>query len=216
MNKKVFVAVASHRGWNHESQNSFNQNVIAAQNWSLHTLSVLYEESLIQRARERLAREFLSSQAEYLFFMDDDIVLFDKDTIDLLIKANKDIIGGVYIMKKPPHVPVFYPFTKEYPDLGGNEPIVVRYASTGCLLISRRCVEKLYKEHEYPFECFNATIKQPWSEREEKIYLSEDWAFCHRANALNFNVWIHPKPVLGHLGKYAFSVNDWLAMRKEK
>lgn len=217
--KNVFIAIPIHRNWSRESETYLKKNISRPSSvWKLQTLACLYEESLIQRARHNLMLQFLESKADYLFFMDDDIVMISEDTIETLVKSNKDIIGGVYIMKKPPHVPVIMPFEPEYPNiLSMTQPFKVRYTGCGCMLISRKCVEKVSTAFKYPFECYETEIEKILNGEvtsTERIYLSEDWAFCDRANSLGFSTWIHPLPVLGHLGTYAFSLRDWYNMKE--
>lgn len=222
--KTVFIAVPVHRTWSRESREYLDRNIARPSSvWKLKALACIYEESLIQRARHNLALQFLDTTADYLFFLDDDVVMINDDTIEMLVKANKDIIGGVYIMKKPPHVPVIMPYETEYPDIRAlNAPFPVRYVGSGCMLISRECVQKLFVSHGYPFECYETEIDKftyggiDRVDHKEKIYLSEDWAFCDRANKLGFSTWIHPKPILGHIGQYAFSINDWYAMKESE
>jgi glycosyltransferase involved in cell wall biosynthesis len=211
--KTVFVGIPIHRSWSHESQTYFEKNLQAARSYEVVTLFKMYEESLIQRARNNIMRNFLEkSRADYFFFIDDDIVPMNPDAIDQLVEADKDIIAGVYIMKKPPYKPTFYPLNGEpLPDIRKlSEPFQVDYVATGFTLYRRNVCRAMFDNTPYPFDCFDVP----------KIgYLSEDWAFCHRAKALGFKCWIHPKPQLAHLGIYAYSLSDYyqqIEMEKEK
>lgn len=212
MKPSIFVGIPIHRSWSHESQTAFENNLKNCKNYNVKMVFRLYEESLIQRARHTILQEFLKSNCDYLFWLDDDIVLISPDTIEQLISCKKDIMGGLYICKKPPYHPCYLPFEAQYHDFRKQrEPVKVRYASTGCLLISKKAILSVYERHEYPFECYKTMINKGNNPMEE-IYLSEDWAFCDRANKLGFNVWINPKPIIAHLGTYAFSINDYYSM----
>lgn len=205
MKPRVFVAVPIHRAWAHESEDYFHAHLRAAKNWELHTLFRLYEESLIQRARHRCLEEFLKTKADYLFFLDDDIVMIN-DAIGLLVGTDTHLIGGPYIHKKPPHLPTFKPLTAgDYNLRDKTSPIAVKYIASGCMLIDRDCAADLKKEYKYPFNCFEF----------EGEYLSEDWAFCQNASNLGYQCRIHPGVVLGHLGIYAFGMNDYYALHNK-
>lgn len=61
--------------------------------------SFLFNESLIQRARNYLADEFLRSDATHLMFIDSDIH-FDPSDVITLLALDKDIAGGPYPKKQ--------------------------------------------------------------------------------------------------------------------
>lgn len=217
--KKVFIGIPIHRHWYHESQRLLEDNIIKAKGWQLGMLFKVYEESLIQRARQTIFKRFLESDCDFLFFVDDDILLFSPDTINQLVEMNKDIVGGLYICKKPPYNPVYMPFEKQYHDFTQEKhPRLVRFVSTGCMLISKKAAHAMSISHKYPFDCYETTITKGSGENqiEETLYLSEDWAFCDRASKAGFDIWINPKPILGHLGSYAFSINDYYSMLKQQ
>jgi len=59
----------------------------------------MFNESLIQRARNNMAHQFLKSDAEYLFWIDADIKFRSEDALRML-NADKDVIGGIYPKKE--------------------------------------------------------------------------------------------------------------------
>jgi hypothetical protein len=61
--------------------------------------SYMMNESLITRARNSMAYDFLGSDAEFLMFIDADIG-FDADAIVKMVEADKDIICGLYPKKE--------------------------------------------------------------------------------------------------------------------
>lgn len=66
-----------------------------------HTMSFtcMLNESLIQRARNALAKKFLQSEATHLMFIDSDI-RFDPRQIPPMIDADVDVICGIYPKKE--------------------------------------------------------------------------------------------------------------------
>jgi hypothetical protein len=63
------------------------------------SFSFLFNESLIQRARNLLAQQFLKSEATHMLFIDADIK-FNPDDILHMVHADKDIICGIYPKKE--------------------------------------------------------------------------------------------------------------------
>ena len=61
-------------------------------------------------ARNKIASKALKeTKADYLFFMDDDMV-FQKDTLAKLLGSNKDITGGLTFIRTEPHEPSFFTY----------------------------------------------------------------------------------------------------------
>ena len=170
----------------------------------------------IQIARQIAAKKFLETDADYLFFVDDDVKFMSlaENPIDLLINLGKDIVGGIYVYKKPPYLPAFRPldlqkqfeengeFPKDYKFKIPDEPFEVEWLAGGCTMIKREVIEKIAETHPHPFcSCVY---------RGE--FLSEDFAFCKRARDLGFEIWAEPLIELGHLGNYYYQLNDYVAI----
>lgn len=204
----VFIAVPIHRAWSYESQQMLEASAISSVKCSIHSINKIFEESLIQRARNKLVEIFIKTDCTHLFFIDDDVILTRLDSIDLLISADKPVIGGVYVCKKPPYHPTFFPYGNEYPYLiGETEPFAVRYVAGGCMMIQRKFVEIIQQTRKRAFDCFDVDIPG-----KGEMYLSEDWGFCDRVNGFTMDksCFIHPLVNCGHLGKYPFSYLDYL------
>ena len=128
--------------------------------------SFMFNESLITRARNALAHTFLKTNATHLMFIDADIKFRPEDIIEM-IKANKDIICGIYPKKE-----INWHSTKQAMDAGvphdqlksytGSfvvnlvdyrgevtvpvaEPVEIFNGGTGFMLIKRKVFQKLKK-----------------------------------------------------------------------
>lgn len=122
-------------------------------------------ESLIQRARNALAHEFLKTDCSHLFFIDADIGFRSGDVIKM-IRADVDIIAGVYpkkdinwrsvadaakagidAMELPKYAGDFVINVENIPPEGlhvpTDQPFPVANAGTGLMLIKRRVFEDL-------------------------------------------------------------------------
>jgi hypothetical protein len=97
----VFIATPMYggqcAGWYTQSilemVNVFSQNNIKAQ------FSFMFNESLITRARNALAHQFLKTDATHLMFIDSDIRFRPQDIVKML-EVDKEIICGIYPKKE--------------------------------------------------------------------------------------------------------------------
>ena len=126
--------------------------------------SYMQNESLITRARNGMAYDFLQSDATHLMFIDADISFNPADIIRM-IQADKDIICGLY-PKKEINWKLVYDAVQSgvgYKDLGNytgsfvvnlvggalettgniNQPMEIDNGGTGFMLIKREVFEKL-------------------------------------------------------------------------
>jgi hypothetical protein len=136
--------------------------------FSKHGIAMQYahmmNESLITRARNSLAKDFLASECTHLMFIDADIG-FNPADIPPMIDADKDIICGLYPKKEinwvavaeavkegvPPqelanHTGAFVVNTiNDTENLEGNfyEPLEIANGGTGFMLIKRKVFETL-------------------------------------------------------------------------
>jgi len=126
--------------------------------------SFMMNESLITRARNSMAYDFLKSDATHLMFIDADIA-FNPPDIPRMVSADKDIICGVYPKKEinwvqvseavkqgvaPEHLQfhtgafVLNLAHGEQSKTGNiNEPIEIANGGTGFMLIKRKVFEDL-------------------------------------------------------------------------
>ena len=164
--KHIFVATPMYGG---QCTGFYLQSVIGLQramgdNGNHTTFSFMFNESLIQRARNALAHQFLKSDATHLFFIDADI-RFHPAQVQPMIDADLDIICGIYPKKEinwqsveqaqKSGVPVeqWKNFTGSFVvnlvnyegtvTVPINEPIEIWNGGTGFMLIKREALEKL-------------------------------------------------------------------------
>lgn len=139
--------------------------------------------------RNWIAAKAVNSGCDYLFFIDDDMIL-PEDTLEELLDADKDIIGGVYLTKYEVQDPVLelLPGTEPSDDI-----FQVAAIGTGAMLIRRDVFKKL---------------PQPWFKYEwydnGSIKRSHDWIFCEDARKAGFEVWADPRHKIGHIGQYEY------------
>lgn len=138
---------------------------------------------------------------DYLFCVDSDIVL-PKDALSKLLKADKDIISGVYIQRIPGKRIV-----ELYEDYqGGQRNILIDEIPEGLMKVSAcgfGCV--LIKGHvlntmEYPHFLYKSAL-------DHNFTYSEDTFFCNKAKESGFEIWADTTIQCGHKGTQFFDPN---------
>jgi hypothetical protein len=213
----------------------------------------LFNESLITRARNYCAANFLKSDATHLFFIDSDISWKAMDVMYMLhlIAEAQDtdeplrILTGLYPKKTiawekvmlaaksgmydddPSRLSliagdmVFNPDHKAYPSGQAPifEPVKVREAGTGFMIIERSVFEeyeKAYPEYKYTPDHLREGEFKPGEQimayfdciiNEQNRYLSEDYMFCENVRKMGVDVWSLPMVELLHTGTYTFQGN---------
>ena len=189
-------------------------------------------DSLVCRARQECLAIFLDSGADYLFTLDDDIVL-PPDVFPLLINADKDMIGGMYLLKTDKKGLWLSGRSRYEVDLAelAKKPekeqiFPMDYISTGCVLHKRSFIEKMWSHYQADQTLLYDMIDEvsgTRTKRHERValyqpfvykreYLSEDWAFCQRAIDAGFHdsLWLHAGVRCAHFGMkdYTFP-SEW-------
>jgi hypothetical protein len=138
---------------------------------------------------------------DFLMWIDSDII-FNPAQVVQLIKRDRDIISGLYLMEGNQYFATVQDWDEEYfkekgffkfltpKDINGTTmPCEVAYTGLGFTLIKKGVFEKM----EYP-----------WFEpRKHEIgkmvdYSMEDVSFCLRSKELGFRVYIDPMVIVGH------------------
>jgi hypothetical protein len=150
----------------------------------------------IASARNRIVSEARKAGATHLLFIDYDMY-FSPDTIQKLIKQDKDIIGAAYNFRNESLKSTAVPFEKEEqvaPDQLPTETFKCQTLGTGLLLIK--------------LSVFDA-FKGPWFmfgyKEDGTLLYGEDTYFCQRAiNEGKLDVWADPTLGVRHIGEQLF------------
>lgn len=188
-------------------------------------------ESLITRGRNILAAKFLKGPGTHLLFVDADIA-FDPSTVMRLAEFDKDVATAVYPKKhidwnavkaktlagdKEPLQAMGLDYNI---NIQGNKATVensfikVLDSATGFMMISRETLEKMNAHYKESLFCVNdvTSSRDQVPEYvalfdcmicpETRRYLSEDYAFCRRAQALGIEIWADINSPLVHIGTH--------------
>lgn len=184
-----------------------------------HDFLRITNESLITRARNVIATDFLdSTDYRCLLFVDADIE-FDPADVSMLWNlcyGGVDVAVGHYRHKNPDAKNEVWVDHKLEPLEKFTEPFEVSYAGTGFMMIRRQVFERLKQAHPrwryvegFPDDLRkDIPVKRCWAFFQDPIedgcHLSEDYFFCKRVRELGMEVVMHPDVKLKHWGWYAY------------
>ena len=165
--------------------------------------------SVVSRARNLLAKDFLDSPCTDLIFIDSDINFEPDDIFRLMAWATdpkKGIIAGVPRTRKEQKV---YIATLDYDEnneltMNGMGLVRANRVATAFMLVQRSVFEQMAAAHpEWQYKDVNSdkVLTALFDfELTEEGYIGEDYLFCDRARELGFEVWVDPTIKLGHMG----------------
>ena len=172
--------------------------------------------SVVSRARNIIAHQFLKSDCDHLMFIDADMTFAADDIIRLICwNQDKAIVAGAYEARKEGKVYIVSldgghgvngPQGKVTMDEAG---LVRAYrVATGFMMIQRRVFEVLRDAHpEWKHKDTN-TDEQMYAYFDFKVtpegYIGEDFLFCDRAREQGLDIWLDPTIKLGHMGIHEF------------
>lgn len=176
----------------------------------------------IDHARNELVDMAQKWKADYLWFIDDDMII-KRGMLDALLDMKKDIASGLYFLKpkpNPPCVRMKHPMRKKdefawvrvkWLELG--KIFAVDGVGFGCILINSKVFDKLKKPY-FKFEWFK-------DDKGEWKTLSEDLYLCKEAAKVGFKVWLNTNIIVPHLGgvvddsDYAWNLANMLKEEKK-
>lgn len=153
-------------------------------------------------AMNRLARETVEKGWDYLMSIDNDMVFPDNGIIRL-IDADKDIVGANYAVRGNAHQGDPRTSVIKIGDKNGEPIATTDIPKDLAKVLALGNGFTLYKRKVFE------TIPAPWFENKEDKdgnWSTEDVNFHRLAQSekYGFEVWVHPKIDMGHIGKYQY------------
>lgn len=144
---------------------------------------------------------------DYLFCVDSDIVL-PADTLKRFINADRDVISGLYIQRKPgEHILEIYKDNGHggvsnipYERLKNRGIVEVASCGFGCVLVKSEVLRRM----EYPHFQYHSAL-------DHANTISEDIYFCLKARSLGFKIWADTDLHCEHIGQTKFLVESPVA-----
>ena len=171
---------------------------------------------LIHQARNYLTSAFLTTEYQYLLFIDSDVE-FEPESIVRMLVAKKDIICTPYRVKAEKLDKHIYTVEFKNPKNIPIQPgglVEIEVGPTGLMLIDRTVVEKIMKKYPYLKIKNKAT---PSADKSHEFYYNffdfgfkdgyatgEDISFCRLARASGFNIYANTQSTTQHHGSYAW------------
>jgi hypothetical protein len=191
-------------------------------------------DSLITRARNHMANEFLrDEQFTHLFFIDADLG-FEAEALLRFLAFDKDLVCGVYPLKRLSISALrastaatdgiaeaaSYTYSSTITINDANMPVSgflrADFAATGFMLIRRRVFERMAAS--YPALRYGGDHAMRPGETERNVkhaffdtmiadgeHLPEDYSFCKRWRDIDGEIWIDLESRFSHVGSYVYN-----------
>ena len=168
--------------------------------------------SLVYKARNDLGRLAAKGDSDFVLWLDSDVIFPASLLADMIADmGNRDIVTGIYHMRRPPFLPVIWKTLTqgltpeenvsevaiEYP---ADEIFEVDACGFGCVMMRTevlRVVMDKYHDLFTPLPGFG-----------------EDLSFCIRARGCGYKIHCDPRIQIGHKGAVIISDETFQAFRK--
>jgi heme exporter protein D len=230
-NASLFIATPSYDG---NVTSAYVMSLLGLQRLLMQTRIshdvCLHSDSHITRARNNIAGRFLRQPIySHLLFIDADIS-FDPATVLRYLEFDKDVIGGIYPIKKLNigvlrRLPIDDDRTAEAASynyssslsidedtMPQNGFVRVKYAASGFMMIKRRALEAMashYPELHYQDDFTEMGTKACYAFFNTMIceghFLPEDYSFCKRWEDMGGEVWGDVASRFDHIGRFVYS-----------
>ena len=169
---------------------AFAQLCHASHALALQIVSV--KSSIVAIARNNAVAEARHFGAQYLLFLDSDMIFPPTALLRLLIRR-VDIVGATYVKRVPPYDVLGTALAEQPAEASGL--IEMSRIPTGCLLIRMSVFEALTP----PFFRFD-------TDSASGAILGEDYVFCDAARRAGFRIWCDSTLTqeMGHIGQQIF------------
>lgn len=160
----------------------------------VNTYIIAWEGCNVHQARINIIKEAQKYDCTHVLFIDHDMV-FQANSLELLLARNKDIIGVNAMVKSFPKCTT----VKIHNEKGekvyemSDDLFECQAVGTGFMLIKLSVFDKLPK---------------PWFfykyDKNGDMSVGSDMWFCNKAKEVGFKIWCDPTIKIGHIGNYIF------------
>lgn len=170
--------------------------------------------SLVYNARNNLARQAVKSEADWVLWLDSDMV-FGPDLLQRMLKVctenDIDFLTALCFRRKPPYTPTLFD-RLEKTDKGASYTALMsvpegRFQVGGCgfagVLMSMDVLLSVMAK-------FNGRMFEPIDG------FGEDVAFCWRARQCGYDIWCDSDIELGHVGSFVVTRSIFEAYNEEE
>ena len=172
---------------------------------------VMMQNAMINQCRDAIVKVAIQRKADYIFWIDDDMVI-PPDALTKLLAHNKDICSGLYFGRGN-YKPLLFDLNMErnadnliekasfnqrldYPQ---DELFKVGAVGFGCVLTRVSILEAMEKEWGGWFNFIGG--------------YGEDLSFGIRCADMGIETWVDPSVKCGHIGQIIVNENHWNAVK---
>ena len=170
--------------------------------------------SLVYTAREELAKKATACGAEYILWLDSDMV-FEPSTLKNLmedIEGGKDFVSGLYFRRRAEFNPVLYKTIRMGSRSLGDSSVIEQYDDYP--------KDSIFEIDACGFGCvlMKTAMLWPMAERYHAYFqplfgYGEDISFCIRAKELGFKLYCDSRVKLKHIAKTYSDEEHYLSWR---
>ena len=162
--------------------------------------------SLIYESRNKLAKQAITQQADYIMWLDSDMI-FPKDTLTRMIQHMEDgyeIVSGLYFRRAAPFSPVLFKSYKEeeniivwdhYDEYPKDSMFEIAACGFGCVMVKTEVLLDLALNYQNWF--------MPYKN------CGEDMSFCYRAKELGHKIYCDSTIKCGHVAHMVVDEGVW-------
>lgn len=222
--KNVYLALPAYKGHiETETHHTISrlQRAIVARGWGC-TIEDQCGSGLIYDVRNYYVAKMLAGDFTDLFFIDDDVGVYDAEAGVRMLEAPVDVVAVVYPTKsEPAEWKVRYlQDRKELHWDPETRLLEVEAVPAGFMRISRNCLMQMVYSYEgLEYHQAHAPGGITWGlfypEIRDKQSWGEDFTFCLKWRAIGGKVWVDPMVETKHIGRKAYSgcFGEWLKSR---
>ena len=182
-----------------------------------HGLLTMANESLVTKARSRIANFFMNNtEFQRILFIDADIG-FNPEDVFKLLNSDKDIVCGAYPMKG---IPLRYNYNLTKPEVKDGDLVKIENIGFGFACIHRKVFESISNKYGEELKYYPPTDNSSYPPTEKEYhnsyhyflelkkdmsYLPEDFSFFERASSVGYETWLNTTIRLSHVGSHVYS-----------
>ena len=207
---KIFVSIPTIGLMHTDAVHSILENlidVVRLEPMGFRVVLAMIPRMLIAQARELTVEKALELNCDYIFFIDDDMII-PRGTFQRLYSHKKDIISALAFERMGDHNPNIYALSTfdktlhqdiqqlsfrwknvcAYKDMRGSDGLIkIDVVGFGCVLINT----KIFKGEN--------KLDPPYFMSQFQV--GEDFFFCWKAKQKGFDIWCDTNCLLGHIGE---------------
>jgi len=181
-----------------------------------HGLLTIANESLVTKARSRIANFFMNNtEYDKILFIDADVGFTSEDAIKL-IQSDKDIVCGAYPMKG---IPLRYNYNISSPPVAEDGLLKIENIGFGFCCLKKEVFQQVQNSYGNELKYFPAlnNSSYPPTEKEynnsyhyflemrkDMCFLPEDFSFFERASSVGYKSWLDTSIRLSHVGSHVY------------